>query len=313
MNVFVAGATGVLGRPTVQALVEAGHRVRGAARRQHKAQILRSLSAEPVAADLLDPASVRLAIDGCDVVINLATKIPPLTKMRSAKAWEENDRLRTSASSILADAAKLAGVRSYVQESITFIYADGGDEWLDEDSPLDVSWVSLQSMLNAERVTEDFAGEGRPGVSLRFGAFYAAYAQSTVDSMRLARRRMFPVAGRGDNFFSSIHVDDAASAVVASLGLQSGAYNLVDDEPLTAREYATALTKALGAPRPWSIPKWIFRLVAGSGPASYILRSQRVSNARFKQATGWAPRYPSAREGWRQVASVMGSGAGGTK
>jgi nucleoside-diphosphate-sugar epimerase len=226
-------------------------------------------------------------------------------KMRSAKAWEENDRLRSLASRILADAAKSAGIRLYVQESITFIYADGGDSWLDEDSPLDVSWVSLQSMINAERVTQDFAGDGRRGINLRFGAFYAPYAQSTIDTARLAHRRVFPVPGRGDNFFSSIHVDDAATAVVASLDLPSGEYNVDDDEPLTSKQYASAVTKALGAGRPWSIPTWVFRLAAGSGPTSYILRSQRVSNARFKQATEWAPRYPSAREGWRQVAAEI--------
>jgi len=310
VNIFVAGATGVLGRPTVNALVEAGHRVRGAARGAEKAQLLRSMSAEPVAVDLFSASSVRLALNRCDAVINLATKIPPLMKMRSAKAWEENDLLRSHASNVVAEAARAGGVRTYVQESITFIYADGGNAWLDEGSPLDVSWLSLQSMINAENATREFAGEGSRGVNLRFGAFYAAYAQSSVDTARMARRRMFPVPGRGQNFFSSIHVDDAAAAVLASLELPSGEYNVVDDEPLTAKEYAMAMTKALRAPRPWSIPTWIFRLAAGRGPTSYILRSQRVSNARFKKATGWAPRYPSAREGWRQVASEMQDGGG---
>ena len=305
MKLFVAGATGVLGRPTVRALVEAGHRVSGAARGPEKAQLLRSMSAEPVTVDLFNPASVRLALHDCEAVINLATKIPPLMKIRSAKAWEDNDRLRSQASRVVADAARSAGVRLYVQESITFIYADGGDAWLDEDSPLDVSGVSLQSMINAERVTQEFDVDGRSGINLRFGAFYASHAQSTIDTARLARRRMFPVPGRGDNFFSSIHVDDAAAAVLASLELPSGEYNVVDDEPLTAKEYAVAMTKAIRAPRPWSMPTWIFRMVAGRGPTSYILRSQRVSNARFKKATGWAPRYPSAREGWRQVASEI--------
>jgi nucleoside-diphosphate-sugar epimerase len=255
--------------------------------------------------DLFDPASVRPALDGCEAVINLATKIPSLMKMRSASAWEENNRLRSTASGVLAETARSAGVRLYVQESITFIYADGGTEWLDEDSPLDVSWVSLQSMINAERVTREFAEDGRRGINLRFGAFYAPYAQSTVDTAKLARRRMFPVAGKGENYFSSIHVDDAAAAVAASLELPTGEYNVVDDEPVTARDYALAATKALGAPRPWKAPKWVFKLVAGSGPASYILRSQRVSNRRFKEATGWAARYPSAREGWKQVAAEL--------
>ena len=304
MKIFVAGATGVLGRPTVQALVTAGHEVRGAARGEDKAALLRSLGADPLTVDLFGPASVREALSGCEAVVNLATKIPPLMQMRRKSAWAENDRLRSDASRVLADAAKEAGAGVYVQESITFIYADGGDAWLTEDSPLDVSWISLQSMLNAERVTREFAGEGRRGVNLRFGAFYAPYAQSTLDTVRLARRRLFPVPGRGGTYFSSIHVDDAAAAVLAALSLESGEYNVVDDEPLTQRQYADAATEALGAARARGIPVWLFKLLGGP-PTSYILRSQRVSNARFKGATGWSPAYPSAREGWRQVADQL--------
>ena len=281
MKIFVAGATGVLGRPTVQALVSAGHEVRGIARGEEKAGLLRTLGAEPVAVDIFNPAATRQALAGCEALINLATKIPPLMRMRRRSAWAENDRLRSEASRVLAEAAKEAGVGLYVQESITFIYADGGKQWLTEDSPLDVSWISLQSMLNAERVTREFAEGGRRGINLRFGAFYAPYAQSTLDTARLARRRLFPVPGRANNYFSSIHVDDAASAVAASLNLSPGEYNVVDNEPLTQREYADAVTQALGAPRARRIPAWLFRVVGG-GPASYILRSQRVTNARFK-------------------------------
>jgi nucleoside-diphosphate-sugar epimerase len=254
VNIFVAGATGVLGRPTVRALVEAGHTVWAAARDDSKASIIRSLSAAPIAVDLFNPTAVRFAVDGKDAVINLATKIPPIMQMRRKSAWQENDRLRSEASKIIAEVAKSTGVRTYIQESITFMYADGGNAWLDEDSPLDVSWLSLKSMLNAETATNEFAVDGRRGINLRFGAFYAAYALSTVDTAKLARRRMFPVAGKGENFFSSIHVDDAAAAVVAALELPSGVYNVVDDEPVTAKEYAVAVSKAIKAPRPWSIP-----------------------------------------------------------
>jgi nucleoside-diphosphate-sugar epimerase len=307
VKVFVAGATGVLGRPTVRALVAAGHKVTGTARGQEKAEMLRQLGARAEPAELFNPLAMANAISGSDVVINLATKIPPLTRMRSRSAWQANDRLRRDASFVLAEAAKKEQVRLYVQESITFMYADGGQQWLTEDSPLDVSWLSLQSMMSAETVTRDFAESGRRGINLRFGAFYAPYAQSTLDTAKLARRRMFPVAGGGKNFFSSIHVDDAAAAVVSALELPSGDYNVVDDEPLTSREYALAVAKAIRAPRPWRMPKFLFRLVAGGGPASYILRSQRVSNKRFREGTGWAPQYRSAREGWQQVAEEMGA------
>ena len=303
MKVFVAGATGVLGRPTVKALVTAGHEVRGTARDTQKADLLRSLGAEPVELDLFNLDSARSALAGSDAVVNLATKIPPLTRIRWKGAWKENDRLRSHASRILADAAREAGVGAYISESITFIYADGGEGWLTEESPLDVSWISLRSMLDAERATEAFTRAGGRGLSLRFSAFYAPYAQSTLDTLRFARRRMFPVAGRGDNYFSSIHVDDAAAAIVAALPLPAGVYNVTDDEPLRMREYAEAISEATGAPAARRVPVWLFKLIGG-GPAQYLLRSQRVSNHRLKEATGWSPQYAGARDGWRQIAQA---------
>src|SRR5437667_360349 len=200
MKVFVAGATGVLGRPTVRALVEAGHAVRGTARGPEKADLLRSLGAEG----------------------------------------------------------------------------------------------------ETKRFTE---GGGR-GISLRYAAFYAPYAQSTLDTIRLARRRIFPVPGDGSNFVSSIHVDDGATAAVAALQAPAGVYNVTDDEPLRMRDYGRAITDAFGRKPPRRVPKWLFGLVGG-GPAKYILSSQRVANARFKEKTGWAPKYRSAREGFQQVAQEL--------
>lgn len=226
-------------------------------------------------------------------------------RMRWKGAWRENDRLRTEGSRILVDAAMAADAAVYVQESISFVYGDGGDEWLTEDSPVSVTWFSLQSMMNGEKETTRFSAGGGRGVSLRYGGFYATYAQSTIDTVRVARRRLLPVAGDGSNFFSSIHVDDGASAAVAALGAPGGVYNVCDDEPLRMREYAQAISDAFGLKPPRRVPKWLFRLFGG-GPAKYILSSQRVSNARFKETTGWAPKHPSAREGWRQIALALG-------
>jgi nucleoside-diphosphate-sugar epimerase len=180
MRVFVAGATGVLGRPTVQALVEAGHQIRGTARGEEKAALLRSLGAEPVSVDLFDPEAVKAAVGESEAILNFATKIPPIVRMRWPGAWKENDRLRTEASRVLVDAALANGVATYIQESITFIYADGGDDWLSEDAPLAINWVSLQSMINGERETERFNAGGGRGISLRFSGFYASYARYTV-------------------------------------------------------------------------------------------------------------------------------------
>ena len=304
MKVFVAGATGVLGRPTVRALVEAGHEVRGTARGIEKAEMLRSFGAEPIEVDLFDPDALRTGVAGSEAVLHFATKIPPIMRMRWKGAWRENDRLRTIASKHLVDAALATSAQVFIYESITFIYGEHGDEWIGEDGSLSIYWASLKSTLDAERETKRFTEAGGRGVSLRYAAFYAPYAQSTLDTVRLARRRMFPLPAEGSNFFSSIHVDDGATAAVAALQAPAGVYNVTDDEPLRMRDYARAITDAFGLKPPRRVPRWLFRLVGG-GPAKYLMSSQRVANARFKEKTGWVPKYRSAREGWQQIAQEL--------
>lgn len=305
MRVFVAGATGVLGRKAAGLLVEAGHEVRGTARGPAKAELLRNLGAEPVSVDLFDGAAVRRALEGSEAVLHLATKIPPIMKMRSRKNWAENDRLRREGTKNLVDGAIAAGAHAFIAESVTFIYRDAGDRWIDESAPTHSPWAALDSTFDLEREALRFADHGR-AVVLRFGLFYSPEAQSTQDSLRMMRRRMFGVMGDGANYFSSVHVDDAAAAVVAALGAPTGVYNVVEDEPVTQLEYAATFAGAFGAPKPRRFPRWLGRIVIG-GPANYILQSQRVSNRKFKETTGWSPQYPSVREGFRQAAEVLGA------
>lgn len=306
MRIFVAGATGVLGQPTVKLLVAAGHEVRGTARGEEKAQLLRSLGAEPVAVDLFDPAAVKEAVAGSEAVIHIATKIPSIMRMRSRKAWAENDRLRREGTRNLVDGAIAAGAQTFIAESITFIYGDGGDRWLDEDAPMELAWSALDSTLDLERETQRFGGSGGKAVVLRFGLFYAPYAASTIDSVKMMKRRMFGVIGKGDNYFSSIHVDDAASAIVAALNAPAGTYNIAEDNPSTQLEYAQICAEELHLPKVRKFPRWLGKIILG-GPANYILNSTRISNKKFKEATGWAPKYPSVREGFQQVAEAMGT------
>jgi nucleoside-diphosphate-sugar epimerase len=304
VNVFVAGATGTLGRPAVRALVAAGHRVRGLARDARRAGLVRDLGAEPVIGDLFDAEAIRAAVDGSDAVLHLATRIPPLARMRRRSAWRDNDRVRSQGASTLVGAALAAGVRTYVQESISFLYAAQGDRWIDETAPIDAVWP-LASAHDAERETARFATHGGAGVILRFAAFYAPYAPSTLDTIRLARRRLFGIAGRGDHYVSAIHVDDAAAAVVAALAVPGGIYNVCDDEPLTMREYVLALTRACGFPAPLRVPTPLARLLLGP-VAAVLTRSQRVANGMFKATAGWAPRCRSVREGWSEIARQLG-------
>jgi len=307
MRVFVAGATGVLGQPTVKLLVVSEHEVIGTARGEENARLLRSLGATPVSIDLFDADAVKEAVAGCDAVVHLATKIPPLTKMRSRKAWLENDRLRTEATKNLVDGALAGGAHTFVGESITFTYASAGDRWLDENAPMKLAWTALDSAVELEREVRRFGGAGKSGVILRFGLFYAPYAASTIDTAKMMRRRMFGIIGKGENYFSSIHVDDAAAAVVAALRVPSGAYNIVEDEPVSQAEYARAMSTELHLPKPMHVPTFLGKLILG-GPANYLLNSARVSNKKFKNATGWSPKYPSVHQGFREVADVLGNG-----
>lgn len=302
MKIFVAGATGVLGRRAVVQLVEAGHQVTGIARTEEKALFLQTLRVDPVMVDLFDAAAIKGAVDGHEVVANLATHIPNLSRAALPGAWSENDRIRTDGSRNLVDAALATGVGRYIQESIAFLYRDGGDTWLDEEAEIDLPALG-RSTLEAETQARRFAESGGGGVVLRFGQFYAPEAAHTIAMAKMARRRLAPAIGDPEGYAPTIHADDAAAAVVAALDAPSGTYNVTDDEPLTKREFGTVVADAFGLKPPRMMPKALVK--AGGAKINYLARSHRVSNRRFKEATGWSPRYPSGREGWPAIAPAM--------
>jgi nucleoside-diphosphate-sugar epimerase len=301
-RIFVAGATGVLGWRAVDRLVQAGHTVTGLARSPEKAARLRSLGAGAVEVDLFDRDGIREAVAGAEVVCNLATHIPRATKARRDSAWAENDRIRREGARNLVDAALATGAGRYIQESITFIYAAAGDRWIDEDAPLDVPDYA-SSTVDAEHQVARFTDAGGTGVVLRFGLFYGPDSHHTIDGVRLARRRVAASFGSPDTYMSSINTDDAAAAVVAALDAPAGVYNVVDDEPLSRRDTFAALADALGVRPPRVTLAALTRL--GGEKTATLARSQRVSNERFKQATGWSPANPSVREGWPAVVAEM--------
>jgi nucleoside-diphosphate-sugar epimerase len=303
MKVFVAGATGVIGWRAVRDLVAAGHEVTGLARSDEKAEQLVRLGATPARVDLFDPAALSAAVAGHAVVANLATHIPPLSAAARPSAWAENDRIRTEGSRNLVDAALAGGATRYIQESITFTYPDQGDEWIDESLAIDPA-PGVESVLAAEANAARFASSGHgAGVVLRFGAFYGPGATHTDTMLSLARRGLGAAAGAAQGYISSIHLDDAARAVVAALEVPSGTYNVVDDEPVTRRQYVDALGAALGRGRLRIVPGRAAKL--GGKRAATMTRSQRVRNAAFRAASGWRPQHPSVREGWPAVVAAV--------
>lgn len=301
--VFVTGATGVLGRAVVPALVEAGYQVRGLARSEGNATILRRLGAEPVRADLFDAGSLRGALVGCGAVLHLATRIPPTREALRPAAWAENDRIRVEGTRALVDAALAAGIATCIYPSVVLVYPDSGAHWIDAATTALAPTPLLRSTLVAEAEVARFAATGRRGIVLRMGLFYGPRAATTAETLRLARRGVAAVFGSADGYQPSIWTDDAAAAVVAALRVTpAGTYDVVDDEPLRRGAVAAALAQAVGRRRLLRPPAWLLRL-AGGPAAESLLRSQRVSNRRFRAASGWAPGVPNARAGWARLAA----------
>jgi nucleoside-diphosphate-sugar epimerase len=301
MKVFLTGATGAIGPATVRGLLEKGHQVRAVARTDGKAAQLRAQGAEPVAVDLFDGDAVKAAVDGCEAVMHLATNVPPLRRMASTRGWATHNRIRTTATENLVDAALATGVTTFVKESVSFVYPDGGDAWIDETTPPDESIEMLRPTLEGERIVDRFTAGGGRGIVLRFGLFYGPTARGTGEALRLARWRMSMVGGKPEGYLSSVHTDDVAGAAVAALDAPSGTYNAVEDEPVTRRDYLDAFTGAFGIRKLRPMPTSLVRLTSGSAAAA-VIRSWRVSNKKLRDATGWSPRYPSVREGWPAVA-----------
>ena len=300
MRVFVAGATGVLGRRVVARLVAAGHQVSGVARTPAKDVLLESLGARPVRVDLFDAAALQVAVAGHDAVVNIATKIPPVAHMTRASAWEENERIRRDASTNLVDAAIAAGATVFVQESLAFLYGEHGSEWIDANSTPSAASTFSGAVEAAEDNVARFREQGGRGVVLRFGRFYAADSDQSAAIVQSARRGLVLDVGRSDSYTPMIDADDAAAAVVAAIGAPTGTYDIVDDEPLTRAEQSTALAAAVGRSRLWRVPHW-----AAPKQSDAVAASQRVSNRAFRDATDWRPSSPNVRVGFRKLTEAM--------
>ncbi|OBG28825.1 NAD(P)-dependent oxidoreductase [Mycobacterium sp. 852002-51057_SCH5723018] len=301
MRVFVTGGTGALGSRAVPALINAGHTVSALARNEAKARVLRDQGAAPVLVSLFDREGLTAAFAGHDAVVNLASALPSPQRFVFKSAWTECQRIRTEGSAAVTDAALAAAVSRVVQESVAMIYRDGADRWIDEEWPTDHYPIAAGNH-SAEGNARRFHDAGGTAVVLRFGIFYGHGAAHSEQIMAMARRHIGFRAGPPDSYVSSIQLADAANAVVAALECAGGTYNVVDDEPVTARENALAMADAVGA-KPWISGPGRLALAAGERTTS-MTRSLRVRNTRFRSATNWKPLYPSVREGYLAMANT---------
>jgi len=305
MRVFVAGATGVIGRRLVPMLIGEGHAVTAMTRTPGKTGELAAQGAEPVVVDALDSAAVTAALTAArpDAVIHQMTALPArIDPRRIERDFVLNDRLRSEGTRILVDAARSAGAGLILAQSIAFAYAPGPPGTVHaEGDPIETGAGtaferSAAALLDLERTVL-----GADGTVLRYGYLYGAgTAISSSGSMgQDVRRRRMPLVGRGTGVWSFIHVQDAARATAMALsGGHRGTYNVVDDEPAPVSSWLPALAKAIGAPKPRRVPTLIARLAAGEYGVATMTRIQGASNALARRTLGWEPEHPSWRRGF---------------
>jgi nucleoside-diphosphate-sugar epimerase len=305
MQIFVTGATGVLGKAVVPGLLADGHVVYALSRSQANTAVLQGLGAKPVPADLFDGQALVQALVGCEAegILHLATSIPPTMQVGRRKAWQENDRIRREGARALVEAALAAGTASaFVYPSYAFVYPESGDRWIDAETTPVHPAANLFSTLDAEAAVARFAGHERRGISLRMGSLYGP-EPSSRQLLRYARWGIaaFP-PGALDAYLAQIWVPDAASALVAAVTqpVPSGVYDIVDDDPLTRGEVFAAMAQAVGRQHLWHPPALLMRMMTGA-VYDVVSRSLRVSNRRFKAMSTWNPSVPNARMGWLRL------------
>jgi 2-alkyl-3-oxoalkanoate reductase len=303
MRVFVAGASGALGRRLVPQLIDAGHHVVGTHNSPASAELVWTLGAEPVRVDLLDRGAVRTAVlkHEPEAIVHQATALANVKFGRNLdKVFVKTNDLRTKGTDALLAAAWEVGVRRVVAQSFApYRYAREGGPIKTEDDPVDPippanTQESAAAMTYLENAVTDFGG-----IALRYGGFYGAANDALIEPLR---KRKWPIVGDGGGFFPWIHLDDAAAATVLALEQDGPAiYNIVDDEPARVREWLPVLAEALGARPPRRFPTWLARLAAGEAAVVWGTKARGASNTKAKRELGWTLRYPSWRQGFAEV------------
>jgi nucleoside-diphosphate-sugar epimerase len=304
VRVFIAGASGVLGRRLVAQFTAREHAVIGLVRSPKAENAVREAGGEPRHADLFDAESLARAAEGCDTVIHAATAIPVKQKTTPAD-WAMNDRIRRKGTRCLTEAAAKIGAKTYLQQSIAWVARPKDDSPFDEDSPT-VPEPAIQSAIDAEAIAREAgAAEGFAVSILRGGFFYDSGSAHTRMIGDALRKRQMPIIGSGESMWAMIHSDDAASAYVAAAEKpRSGVWHITDNELVPARTFLKEFAARLGAPTPRRVPVWLARWLAGEQAVEYFTRSTRTTNARFRSEFGWTPRYPTYREGLDQIVAA---------
>lgn len=311
MKIFLAGATGAIGKRLVPLLVSGGHQVVATTRTGSKTDRLRAAGAEPVVVDALDRDAVMKAIASArpEVIVHQMTA---LGSMRSLKKFDEEfaltNRLRTEGTEFLLAAARGVGAGRFVAQGYTgWTNVREGGRVKTEDDPLDphppqAMRQTLEAIRQLEAMVLD--ASSMTGIVLRYGNLYGPGTSIAPDGdiVGLVRQHKFPIFGDGAGVWSFIHIDDAANATRLAIEHgPSGIYNIVDDEPAEVSVWLPELARTAGAKPPYHMPAWLGRLVIGDAGMSMMTKVRGSSNMKAKRALGWQPIYPTWRDGFRAM------------
>ncbi len=312
MRVFVAGASGVIGRRLVPLLVQAGHDVVGMVRTLDEVRRLEQPGVRGVAVDVYDRRRLAevLAAERPEIVVHELSALPAELGPSGAAQFDANSRMRTEGTRNLVEASVDAGVRRVVAQSYAHVYKPQGGWVKSEDEPLnlgpDVPELrrrNVEAIQTLERTVLETPG--LEGVALRYGTFYGLDTAYGPDGSiaRLMRQRHYPIVGSGQGRTSFIDVDDAAAATLLALSGPTGIYNITDDEPAPMADWVPVYARLLGAPHPRRVPAWVVR-VMGREHFIYRATEQRgASNEKAKRELGMTLRFPTWREGFEAALS----------
>jgi nucleoside-diphosphate-sugar epimerase len=310
MRIFVAGATGAVGRRLLPLLVGGGHRVVATTTRPGRLSALRAAGADAVVMDGLDREAVVQAVVSArpDVVVHEMTALASLRSLKNFdREFALTNRLRTEGTDNLLAGARRAGARRFVAQSYTgWTYPRGGARIQSEKDPFEPDPPgTMAGTLDAIRRLEAAVAGAPPieGVVLRYGSLYGPGTSIAIggDVVELLRKRRLPIVGDGAGIWSFVHVDDAAEATrLAIENGPAGVFNVVDDEPIEAAEWIPELARAIGAAPPRRVPAWLGRLFIGEAGVFLMTQARGASNGRAKAALRWRPAYPTWRDGFRR-------------
>ena len=227
MRVFLAGATGAIGKRLVPLLLGAGHAVVGTTRFKEKSVALRAAGVEPIVVDVFDVPALSQAVSNAlpDIVIHQLTDLPPgLDPSQMAEGTKRNARMRSEGTQNLVSAALASGARRLIAQSIAWMYAPGPQPHTEED-PLDIEAQGTRAITVAGVVTLERLAMSSPpieGIVLRYGHLYGPNTGSNV-------------AGEAP----SLHVDAAASAALLAVEkAHKGIYNIAEPNAYLSIEKA---------------------------------------------------------------------------